>query len=70
MRIRSALFITLALCGIIAVDAPADVLITEVLADNENGIRDEDGDRQDWIELYNSGEHVCRRSASRPTPAC
>ena len=58
MRIRSALFITLALCGIIAVDAPADVLITEVLADNENGLRDEDGDRQDWIELYNSGEQA------------
>lgn len=29
-------------------------MISELLADNENGIRDEDGDRADWIELYNS----------------
>ncbi|HRR33399.1 MAG TPA: CotH kinase family protein, partial [Kiritimatiellia bacterium] len=32
------------------------VHIAEVLADNENGIRDEDGDREDWIELYNDGD--------------
>ncbi len=31
------------------------VVISEFLADNESGIADEDGDRQDWIELYNSG---------------
>lgn len=35
--------------------ARADILISEVLSDNENGIRDEDGDREDWIELYNDG---------------
>lgn len=29
------------------------VCISELLADNENGISDEDGDRQDWLELYN-----------------
>ena len=33
-----------------------DVCISEILADNVNGIEDEDGDRQDWIELYNSGD--------------
>lgn len=31
----------------------ADVIISEFLADNEGGIRDGDGDREDWIELYN-----------------
>ncbi len=30
------------------------VRINEFMADNENGIRDEDGNRQDWIELYNA----------------
>jgi hypothetical protein len=32
-----------------------DVRINEFMADNENGIRDEDGTHQDWIELYNAG---------------
>jgi hypothetical protein len=33
----------------------ARLLITELVADNEQGLRDEDGDRRDWIELYNAG---------------
>ena len=33
-----------------------DIYISELLADNENGIADEEGARQDWIELYNSGD--------------
>jgi hypothetical protein len=32
-----------------------NIVISEFLADNENGIKDEDGDREDWIELYNVG---------------
>ncbi|HTD68049.1 MAG TPA: CotH kinase family protein, partial [Candidatus Limnocylindria bacterium] len=35
------------------ISAPA--VISEFLADNEDGIRDEDGTRSDWIELYNPG---------------
>ena len=37
--------------------APATpaVLITEFCAHNGNGIRDQDGDHSDWIELYNAG---------------
>ena len=42
--------------GMTAGGASGDVYISELLADNENGIRDEDGDRQDWVELYNSGD--------------
>lgn len=34
--------------------AAGDVLISEFLADNENGIRDENGERADWIELTNT----------------
>lgn len=37
-------------------EAPASrVVLSEFLADNENGIRDEDGEREDWIELLNLG---------------
>ncbi len=34
----------------------ADIYISEVVADNETGIEDEDETRQDWLELYNSGD--------------
>jgi hypothetical protein len=27
--------------------------LNEFLANNQNGLRDEDGSRQDWIEIYN-----------------
>ncbi len=33
----------------------AQVIISEFMAVNSNGIEDEDGDRSDWIELYNMG---------------
>ena len=33
----------------------AAVVISEFMADNQNGIIDEDGSRSDWIELYNPG---------------
>jgi hypothetical protein len=29
--------------------------ISEFMADNESGLRDEDGDRSDWIEIQNTG---------------
>lgn len=32
-----------------------EIIISEFMADNENGIQDEDGNRSDWIELYNPG---------------
>ena len=31
-----------------------EVRITEFLANNESGIEDEDGDRSDWIEIWNA----------------
>jgi len=33
----------------------SDVIITEFLAINDHGIRDERGEREDWIELTNTG---------------
>ena len=34
----------------------AQPLITEFVADNDNGLIDIDGDHSDWIELYNAGD--------------
>jgi hypothetical protein len=34
----------------------ARVLITEVVASNDQGLKDDDKDRSDWIELYNAGD--------------
>jgi hypothetical protein len=32
-----------------------DLVITEFNASNQNGLLDEDGDAQDWVEIYNRG---------------
>ena len=47
--------ISLALPGLPPPPARAQVVINEYLAANATGITDEDGDREDWIELYNGG---------------
>ena len=36
--------------------ALASVLLNEFLADNKRGLRDVDGDRNDWLELFNQGD--------------
>ncbi len=33
----------------------ANIVISEFLADNNNGIKDDDGQRNDWVELFNFG---------------
>ncbi|RYD75708.1 MAG: lamin tail domain-containing protein, partial [Verrucomicrobiaceae bacterium] len=38
-----------------AIPASADIIISEFLASNQDGLKDEDGDSSDWIELYNDG---------------
>ena len=35
-----------------------ELLITEFMASNDNGLRDEDGESSDWIEIHNSGLEV------------
>ena len=37
-------------CGLVSAQEP---VLNEFLASNESGIRDEDGDHQDWIEIHN-----------------
>jgi hypothetical protein len=44
-----------ALCLLALTGLRADVTISEFLADNVNGIKDENDSRQDWIELHNPG---------------
>lgn len=36
----------------------ADVVISELLASNSEGLRDEDGDPSDWVELWNRGDEA------------
>ena len=49
------------LCSVLAAVTPHSlsaaetVTITEFLASNSSGLRDEDGDSSDWIEIFNSG---------------
>ncbi|MGB0775041.1 MAG: hypothetical protein ACPGUY_04300 [Akkermansiaceae bacterium] len=31
----------------------ADPVISEFMASNSNGLQDEDGDNEDWIEVFN-----------------
>ena len=45
------LAVFLALAGVLS--STATPIISEFLADNESGLRDEDGDWEDWLELYN-----------------
>ncbi len=46
-------FIPLFLAALFTLRAAADPIITEFLASNQNGIRDEDGNRSDWVEIHN-----------------
>jgi hypothetical protein len=39
-------------------DADADIVINEVLSDNENGALDDQGELEDWVELYNSSDQA------------
>lgn len=41
-----------------AIPAMAAVYINEFLADNDSGLRDGNGTRSDWIELYNDGTNA------------
>jgi hypothetical protein len=36
------------------------VVINELLADNHSGLKDEDGERFDWLELHNYGQHTVK----------
>ena len=38
---------------LVAVPTRADVIISEIVASNQDGLRDQDGDASDWLELYN-----------------
>src|SRR4051812_41026682 len=56
---RIAVFLAVLLAGlgfagsIAAADLPASAEISEFLADNQHGLKDEEGQRSGWIEIYN-----------------
>jgi hypothetical protein len=41
--------------GLVPPGLAQGVVINEIVADNSTGLQDEDGQRQDWVELYNGG---------------
>jgi hypothetical protein len=50
-------FLFLSLCTISAlINGQDKIVINEVMASNQGTVADEDGDFEDWIELYNYGE--------------
>src|SRR6185295_18885361 len=58
---RIALFLAVLSLGmgfagpVAAADSSGSVEISEFLADNQHGLKDEDGERSGWIEIYNWG---------------
>lgn len=51
---KTALCVVLLICAPLSLFAQ-DVVLNEIMASNSETIADEDGDFEDWIELYNSG---------------
>lgn len=49
------LILLFTLIGLTCAAHGQDVAVNEILASNATDIEDEDGDREDWIELYNYG---------------
>ena len=56
LRLLLRLLLSAGLTSLIGLRAATltDARITEFLASNQDGIQDEDGDRSDWIEIWNS----------------
>ena len=54
LRNWTFLFLSAFLCVICTNQAFSDVLITEFVAENDESYLDEDGDAEDWIEIYNN----------------
>src|SRR5438046_344467 len=52
---RFCLILVFALITLFNVQAQNNLIITEFMASNANGLLDENGDTSDWIEIHNSG---------------
>ena len=58
-----SLFVPLLVGLLISLSSPLlraadNVQISEFMALNSNGIEDEDGDNEDWIEIHNAGSNI------------
>lgn len=56
MRIFFLLVLMFVFKGIFPFKSAAQVVINEMLASNQSGLRDFEENRREWIELYNTGE--------------
>ena len=57
MRLFPPLVLTCCLAALVT-SASAELVISEVMARGGHDLEDEDGDRTDWIELFNSGSEA------------
>ena len=56
LRVNLKFFSLLLPLPLLVIEAGAqEVIISEFMASNQSGLLDEDGDRSDWIEIYNTG---------------
>lgn len=46
------------ICYITSLNAQTDVTINEIMASNSESVADQDGDFDDWIELYNKSDEI------------
>ncbi|MCP4107032.1 MAG: hypothetical protein GY749_16090 [Desulfobacteraceae bacterium] len=53
---KKILIISVMICCAFAINASATVVINEFMADNTSTVADQDGEYDDWIELYNTGD--------------
>jgi hypothetical protein len=57
-RLRALALLCLIACSIFRVSGSDSVIISEFLASNTTGLRDEDGDYSDWVEIFNAGTNI------------
>ena len=61
MPFRSLLYLALSIVVMSVVRSSAqDVIISEILATNESLPKDDQGNRSDWIEIYNQSMSSCQ----------
>ncbi|MCP4347206.1 MAG: hypothetical protein GY795_16970 [Desulfobacterales bacterium] len=53
---KKIFIISIAVCCAFSMNASGAVVINEFMADNASTIADQDGEYDDWIELYNTGD--------------
>ncbi len=54
---KKILILSVVICCAFSINASGTVVINEFMADNASTVADQDGEYDDWIELYNTGDY-------------